>query len=134
MFQGKRPLRTASPSCGRVEEVELSVRVQLAPSITRAGRLIQVVPHAIQDDITNYIFSIKSSYLSPTARSVLLMSKSTVNTSTFRGYGVFKAFPFFQAGWSNCASFFSLFNSMKRTKKEKNAHSQTIQLEKNGGV
>jgi hypothetical protein len=27
MFQGKRPLRTASPSCGRVEEVELSVSV-----------------------------------------------------------------------------------------------------------
>jgi hypothetical protein len=31
MFQGKRPLRTASPSCERVEEVELSVNVQLTP-------------------------------------------------------------------------------------------------------
>jgi hypothetical protein len=29
MFQGKRPLRTASPSCGRAEEVELNVNVQL---------------------------------------------------------------------------------------------------------
>jgi hypothetical protein len=50
MFQGKRPLRTASPSCGRVEEVELSVNVQLTSPIARAGCLIQVVPHTIQDD------------------------------------------------------------------------------------
>jgi hypothetical protein len=48
--QGKRPLGTASSSCGRVEEVELSVSVQLAPPIARAGRLIQVIPRTIQDD------------------------------------------------------------------------------------
>jgi hypothetical protein len=29
VFQGERPLRTASPSCGREEEVELSVSVQV---------------------------------------------------------------------------------------------------------
>jgi hypothetical protein len=29
MFQGEKPLRTASPRCGRVEEVELSVNVHL---------------------------------------------------------------------------------------------------------
>jgi hypothetical protein len=50
MFQGEKPLRTASPRCGRVEEVDFSVSVQLAPPIARAGRLIQVVPHTIQDD------------------------------------------------------------------------------------
>jgi hypothetical protein len=50
MFQEKRPLRTASSSCGRVEEVELSVNVQHSPPLARAGRLIQVVPHTIQDD------------------------------------------------------------------------------------
>jgi hypothetical protein len=50
MFQGKRPLRTASPSCGRVKEVELSVNVQLTPPIARAGCLIQVVPDTIQDE------------------------------------------------------------------------------------
>jgi hypothetical protein len=50
VFQGKRLLRTASSSCGRVEEVELSVSVQLAPPIARAGCLIQVVPHTIQDN------------------------------------------------------------------------------------
>jgi hypothetical protein len=49
MFQGEKPLRTASPSRGRVEEVELSVNVQLTPPSARAGRLIQVVPHAILD-------------------------------------------------------------------------------------
>jgi hypothetical protein len=32
------------------EKVELSVSIQLATPIARAGRLIQVVPHAIQDD------------------------------------------------------------------------------------
>jgi hypothetical protein len=36
MFQGEKPLRTASPSCGRVDEVELSVNVQLTPPIARA--------------------------------------------------------------------------------------------------
>jgi hypothetical protein len=50
VFQGKRPLRTASSSCGRVEEAELNASVQLTPPIARAGRLIQVVPHTIQDD------------------------------------------------------------------------------------
>jgi hypothetical protein len=50
VFQGKRPLITASSSCGRVEEVEISVSVQLALTIVRAGRLIQVVPNKIQDD------------------------------------------------------------------------------------
>jgi hypothetical protein len=35
---------------GRVEKFELSVSVQLAPPIARAGRLVQVVPQAIQDD------------------------------------------------------------------------------------
>jgi hypothetical protein len=50
VLQGKRPLRTASSSCGRVEEVELGVSVQLAPPIAKAGRLIQDVPHTIQDD------------------------------------------------------------------------------------
>jgi hypothetical protein len=50
MFQGEKPLRTASSRCGRVEEVELSVSVQLTPLIARDGRLIQVIPHTIQDD------------------------------------------------------------------------------------
>jgi hypothetical protein len=42
VFQRKRPLRTASSSCGRVEEIELSVSVQLAPPITLY--LFSVVP------------------------------------------------------------------------------------------
>jgi hypothetical protein len=48
--QGNRPLRTAFSRRGRVEVVELGVSIQLAPPIARAGRLVQVVPHAIQDD------------------------------------------------------------------------------------
>jgi hypothetical protein len=53
-----RPLRTASSNCGRVEEVELSVSVQPAPPIARARRLVQVVPHAIQDDPRKSTFKV----------------------------------------------------------------------------
>jgi hypothetical protein len=48
--QERSTLRAASSSCGWIEEVELIVSVQLAPHIARAGRLIQVVPHAILVD------------------------------------------------------------------------------------
>jgi hypothetical protein len=44
------PLRTALSRRGRVEKIELGVSIQLAPPIARAGRRVQVVPHAIQDD------------------------------------------------------------------------------------
>jgi hypothetical protein len=40
----------AFSSRGRVEKVELFVSVQLAPPIAKAGRQVQVVPHAIQDN------------------------------------------------------------------------------------
>jgi hypothetical protein len=41
---------TGAKKGGVSVEVELSVSVQHAPPIARTGRLIQVVPHAIQDD------------------------------------------------------------------------------------
>jgi hypothetical protein len=110
----------------------------------RAGRLIQVAPHAIQDDpreskckgvtpgaadalgkggfssrlVSLYLFSssISSLFVSfvhlEFTSTFLYLYESTVSyrsSAIFRDYGVAEAPPDFQAGWSDCMYFFSLF-------------------------